>query len=58
MLPVQELLTRMLTDKKTVKFPHRLRSFACTLHFHSPAAYLYVRKMFLKCLPHPNTLRM
>lgn len=53
---VQELLTRILNKK--IKFPHNLKRFAATLHFHSPAAYLFVRKVFLKCLPHPTTLRM
>ncbi|KYN14927.1 THAP domain-containing protein 9, partial [Trachymyrmex cornetzi] len=38
-------------------FSNSLRGFAATLHFHSPAAYLFVRKEFLKCLPHQNTLR-
>lgn len=54
--PVEELLTKLFNKRKT-KFPHSLRCFASTLHFHSPAAYSFVRKMFLKCLPHPVTLR-
>lgn len=33
-----------------------LRSFALTLHFYSPHAYRYVRKMFDTCLPHPRTI--
>ena len=33
-----------------------LRSFALTLHFYSPHAYRYVRRMFDTCLPHPRTL--
>ncbi|EZA49484.1 THAP domain-containing protein [Ooceraea biroi] len=53
---IQELLHKVLS-KKRKKFPESLKSFACTLHFHSPAAYMYVRKMFVKCLPHPTTLR-
>jgi len=34
-----------------------LRSFALTLHFYSPHAYRYVRKMFDTCLPHPRTIQ-
>lgn len=54
---VQELLHIMLSNKRKHQFPPHLKSFACTLHFHSPAAYLYVRKMFSNSLPHPTTLR-
>lgn len=54
--PVEELLIRLLNKRKT-KFPHSLRCFAVTLHFHSPAAYSFVRKTFLKCLPHSTTIR-
>lgn len=35
----------------TAPLPAHLKSFARTLHFHSPAAYAFVRKTFLKCLP-------
>lgn len=38
-------------------FPEELRVFACTLHFYSPNAYAYVRKMFMNILPHPVTIR-
>jgi hypothetical protein len=38
------------------KFSPELRSFALTLHFYSPHAYRYVRKMFNTCLPHPRTI--
>lgn len=38
------------------KYPPGARKFALTLHFYSPAAYKYVRKMFNTCLPHPHTL--
>jgi len=55
---VYDLLIRIFNKKKTTKFPYSLRCFAAILHFHSPAAYLFVRREFLKCLPHPNTLRM
>lgn len=33
-----------------------LRTFALTLHFYSPQAYRYVRKVFNTCLPHPRTI--
>ena len=33
-----------------------LRSFALTLHFYSPCAYNYVRKVFETCLPYPRTI--
>lgn len=38
------------------KYPPGARKFALTLHFYSPAAYKYVRKMFNTSLPHPHTL--
>lgn len=38
------------------QYPPGARKFAITLHFYSPAAYKYIRKMFETCLPHPNTL--
>ena len=34
-----------------------LRSFALTLHFYSPHAYRYVRKMSDTCLPQPRTIQ-
>jgi len=56
---IYDLLTRMLKrKKKTKKFSNSLRCFAAILHFHSPAAYLFVRRKFLNCLPHSNTLTM
>lgn len=39
-----------------VTYSPELRSFALTLHFYSPHAYRYVRKMFDTCLPHPRTI--
>lgn len=54
--PVEELLKKLFNKRKAI-FPHALRCFASTLHFHSPAAYLFVRKTFLKCLPHPSTFQ-
>lgn len=34
-----------------------LRKFALTLHYYSPSAYLYLRKIFSKALPHISTIR-
>lgn len=42
--------------KPFAKYPPGARKFALTLHFYSPAAYNYVRRIFDTCLPHPNTL--
>lgn len=42
--------------KPFAKYPPAARKFAITLHFYSPAAYKYLRKMFNSCLPHPRTL--
>ena len=39
-----------------VSYSPQIRSFALTLHFYSPHAYNYVRKMFNTCLPHPRTI--
>ena len=38
-------------------YPPSLKNFALTLHFHSPKAYRYVRKMFELSLPHESVLR-
>lgn len=46
----------MKEKKPTISFPEHLKSIARTLHFHSPSAYKYVRKTFLKCLPCVQTL--
>ncbi|KYM99955.1 THAP domain-containing protein 9 [Cyphomyrmex costatus] len=43
--------------KRNASYTQELKTFAVTLHFHSPAAYKYVRSSFLKCLPHETTLR-
>lgn len=50
-------LVKKLTKKgvKTKVFSDDVRKFATTLHYYSPRAYDYVRKLFL--LPHPSTLR-
>ncbi|GAB1864054.1 THAP domain-containing protein 9 [Camponotus japonicus] len=55
-LHVKELLIRMKKRKPTAPFPENLKNFARALHFHSPAAYEFVRRNFLKCLPCVQTL--
>lgn len=59
MLPenVQQLITRQLKKKGRGVYTPELRSFALTLNFYSTRAYNYVRKTWLKLLPHPSTLR-
>jgi len=37
-------------------YPPELRAFALTLQFYSSKAYDYVRQIFNKCLPHPQTI--
>jgi len=53
---VQELIERMKESTPTTPFPPNLKTFARTLHFHSPAAYNMIRNSFLKCLPSVKTL--
>ncbi len=57
---VSDLLKRQIAKKTNnplpVSYSPELRSFALTLHFYSPHAYRYVRKMFDTCLPHPRTI--
>lgn len=52
------LFLKNIGNKKRpfAKYPPGARKFALTLHFYSPAAYRYIRKLFHNCLPHPNTL--
>lgn len=38
------------------KYEPELRAFALTLHFYSPRAYIFVRRKFNTCLPHPKTI--
>lgn len=44
------------SEKKDV-YPDALRTFAITMHFYSSSAYDYLRKTFMKTLPHPSTIR-
>lgn len=49
-------LTTGRRKKRCAKYPPDVRKFAMTLHFYSPAAYKFIRKMYNTCFPHPNTL--
>ncbi|XP_033225634.1 uncharacterized protein LOC117178332 isoform X1 [Belonocnema kinseyi] len=53
---VKQLISRMKNNKPSSPFPAHLKTFARSLHFHSPAAYEMVRQSFLKCLPCVETL--
>lgn len=46
-----------LLGPRPQKYPEAVRSFAITLHFHSPRAYEYLREKFNKNLPHVSTIR-
>ena len=54
---IASVIRRMLTNGKNRPFPSVLKAFTTTLHFYSPKAYEYARKIFLKNLPHPSTIR-
>ena len=54
---IEDILKRMLTEKKKHPFLTSLKSFATALHFYYPKAYDYVRATFLNSLPHPSTIR-
>jgi len=57
---VKDLISRHINKQQGSTLPTsyspELRTFALTLHFYSPHAYRYVRKMFNTCLPHPRTI--
>ncbi|VEN40917.1 unnamed protein product [Callosobruchus maculatus] len=42
---MKHLISRLLQGPKKMKYGPELRSFAMTLHFYSPKAYQYVRKI-------------
>jgi len=58
---VRDLIRRhvdKLANKPTPpSYSPELRSFALTIHFYSPHAYRYIRKIFNTCLPHPRTIQ-
>ncbi|XP_058811532.1 uncharacterized protein LOC131676450 [Topomyia yanbarensis] len=50
------LLDELKSRTEGQPYSDALRSFARTLHFYSPKAYKYVRKVFNNTLPHPRTI--
>lgn len=44
--------------KKGQSYPEKVRKFCLELHFHRPAAYRYIRRVFANHLPHERTLGM
>lgn len=57
---VSDLLKRQIQKHHNkswkAQYSPELRCFALTLHFYSPKAYNYIRKIFDTCLPHPSTV--
>lgn len=52
-----DFLKRYLDNENSPrKYSASLRKFAICLHFISPKAYMFIRKQFNTCLPHPKTL--
>ncbi|XP_072402683.1 uncharacterized protein [Diabrotica undecimpunctata] len=51
------IFKHLLKSKSTKTYPPELKSFALTLNFYSPKAYLYVRKTFPNMLHHLRTLQ-
>lgn len=43
--------------KPREKYSEVVRNFCFTLRYHSPSAYVYLRKFFNNHLPHPNTIQ-
>lgn len=52
---MKDMLIKLLQIRRG-KYSEEIRSFALTLHFYSPKAYMYVRKTWKKILPHPRTI--
>lgn len=53
---MQRRLMKLKKSALPKKYSEELRTFAITLHYLSPKAYNYVRKVFNNCLPHENTI--
>lgn len=49
-------INKQMGKSVLTSYSPELRSFALTLHFYSPHAYRYVRRVFNTCLPHPRTI--
>ncbi|XP_018376732.1 PREDICTED: uncharacterized protein LOC108769970, partial [Trachymyrmex cornetzi] len=50
------IFERQLKKKTKTEFPQILKTFATTLQFYSSRAYNYIRKTFIKSLPHPEII--
>lgn len=53
----KEILECLLGSGSKKQYSESVRSFALTLHFHSPRAYTYLRVKFNDNLPHVGTIR-
>ncbi|XP_060862412.1 uncharacterized protein LOC132939331 [Metopolophium dirhodum] len=53
----KHLLMRQLKLGSGKNITPELRKFAIILHYYSPSAYLYIRKLFSKALPDISTIR-
>lgn len=54
-LQIRSMKKKSSKNKRPLYAP-AIRKFAMTLNFYSPAAYKYIRRKFVCCLPHPKTL--
>lgn len=52
-----EILECLRFGKKSKQYRDAVRSFALTLHFYSPRAYIFVREKFNNHLPDPSSMR-
>lgn len=53
----KSLLDQIKNGKTKKEWPPVIRAFALTVHFYSPRAYDYIRKVFFKKLPASSTMR-
>lgn len=53
----KSLLDQIKQGKSKKEWPSAIKAFALTVHFYSPRAYDYIRKVFFKKLPAPSTMR-
>lgn len=51
-----DLVSRAISQKKKAEYSPTIKKFALTLHFHSNAAYTYVRRIWPRLFPAPSTL--
>lgn len=53
----REVINCLQFGKKSKQYSDAIRSFALTLHFHSPRGYNFVREKFKNHLPDPSSIR-